>query len=76
MAHGEDLQAVLNRPKDHTMIAATQAKATVPFAVKRRHIACAGFAVPGNRIQYAQGRCAINGSQLEPGFGCEGEAQF
>ena len=47
MADRDNFEAVLNPPKDDTMIATAQTEAALPFAVEWRHVADAGFAEPG-----------------------------
>jgi hypothetical protein len=57
------------------MVAATEAEASLPFAVERRHVADGGLAEPSEHFEDAQSNSAIQCPQLRPCFLREGETQ-
>jgi len=75
MANGDDLEPVLDPPKDDAMIAAAEAEAALPFAVECGHVANAELAEPRKgflRMRKATGRSIARNCVS---FRCEGEAQ-
>lgn len=53
MADGDDFKPVVNPPKDHSMVATSEAKVALPFAVEWCHVANSGLPEPCNGLENA-----------------------